>query len=546
MKGVAARLSSARWLLAVALLLWGIEYTTRSLWEPDEARFAYVAREMRADGHWLVPHRHGVYYAHKPPLVFWLINGFASFAGGDINCVTARLHSLLGALLALWGTARLAAAWFGPAAVRPAVGVLMTAFLFWTTAGMGQMDALLCGLQVAALWLLFSADAAPAPTGRRAGAYLLMGLAILTKGPVGLLVPLAVYAAARAAAGESALLRRRHWLWGLPLALLPVGLWLGAILVTRSAPPGYLPELLFSQNVGRVAGTFAQGHHRPWWYFLEAFPRDFLPWTCLLPAAVVVLRRAGVWRPAGARLAAWIAAVLLLFSLSETKRNLYVLPAQPAAALLIAGAWSRFDRLSARARGWTGRLLAGALVTLGGALLLGPMLARHWHATDPFPVQSVAPAAVVLLVGGVLLWVRFRTALTPGWLDRLLIVLLTAQIAVAGFIYPALNPIKAPDELTRAARTYLPAGHPLLLYRMNGEIQALYAGAPGRQVWTPDALRQAMAEQKRGLVVFDARDWDAVADWPAWQDGGHPYRMGKKWLVWAVFVCPDRELKDEP
>ena len=61
-------------LLLWALLLWGGSYALRGYWEPDEARFVYVAREMVTSGDWLVPHRHGLEYAHKPPLLFWLIN----------------------------------------------------------------------------------------------------------------------------------------------------------------------------------------------------------------------------------------------------------------------------------------------------------------------------------------------------------------------------------------------------------------------------------------------------------------------------------------
>jgi len=63
------------WLLILlALALWGGEFVRRGLWEPDEARYAYVAREMHGGGHWFVPHINGKPYPDKPPLMFWLIN----------------------------------------------------------------------------------------------------------------------------------------------------------------------------------------------------------------------------------------------------------------------------------------------------------------------------------------------------------------------------------------------------------------------------------------------------------------------------------------
>ena len=61
------------WLLiALAIVLWGGGYLRRGLWEPDEARYAYVAREMREGGHWFIPHLHDELYPDKPPLMFWL------------------------------------------------------------------------------------------------------------------------------------------------------------------------------------------------------------------------------------------------------------------------------------------------------------------------------------------------------------------------------------------------------------------------------------------------------------------------------------------
>jgi len=149
------------------------------------------------------------------------------------------------------------------------------------------------GLQSGAIGLMiFSASACP----RRqwwmwAGAYLLMGLAVLTKGPVGVLVPYGSWICYTAAQGEFSLLRKGHLLWGPLLALLPAALWLGAMMRFEPPPPGFLDELLFKQNLGRVDGSFARGHLRPFWYFLKYLPVDFMPWTLLMPVAFLTLIR---------------------------------------------------------------------------------------------------------------------------------------------------------------------------------------------------------------------------------------------------------------
>ena len=180
-------------LFLVAALLWGGEYLRRDVWEPDEARFAYVAREMAQDGHWLVPHRSGEYYAHKPPLLFWLINLFSFATGLPVGRLAVRLPGFFAGILALWSTARLAERWAGEKTAWPSVLTLCSTYLFWHEIGFARMDGLLIGWTAAAIALLFLNDDAPS-FWRPALAWLGMGLGILTKGPVGLLIPAGAYA----------------------------------------------------------------------------------------------------------------------------------------------------------------------------------------------------------------------------------------------------------------------------------------------------------------------------------------------------------------
>ncbi|MBU1692719.1 MAG: glycosyltransferase family 39 protein, partial [Verrucomicrobia bacterium] len=196
-------------LLLLSAFLWGGEMVRRDLWEPDEVRYAYVAREMHDGGHWLVPHRHGVFYAHKPPLLFWLINAASFLTGLPIGRVTARLPGFLAGVLALWATARLAERWRGVAAAWPTVLVLCTNYLFWHEIGFARIDGTLVGLTTAALYLLVRNDDEPG-VWRPALAWACMGLAILAKGPVGFIIPAGAYLTARLAAGEGRMLKKTH------------------------------------------------------------------------------------------------------------------------------------------------------------------------------------------------------------------------------------------------------------------------------------------------------------------------------------------------
>ena len=87
-------------------------------------------------------------------------------------------------------------------------------------------------------------------------------------------------------------------------------------------------------------------HTAPWYFYLGAFPAEFLPWTLFLPQALIAglklhrhQDRDGWWFAL-----CWLVTVLGFFSLSTGKRDIYILPVFPAAALLVGWIWSRWWR----------------------------------------------------------------------------------------------------------------------------------------------------------------------------------------------------------
>lgn len=515
-------------LFFLAALLWGGEYLRRDLWQPDEVRYAYVAREMTQDAHWLVPFRSGEYYAHKPPLLFWLIN-FASFATTlPIGRLTVRLPGFFAGIFALWATARLAERWAGTKAAWPAVLTLCTTYLFWHEIGFARMDGLLLGWTMGALTLLFLNDDAPT-LWMPALAWLCMGLGILTKGPVGLLIPAGAYASARLAAGEGRLLRKSHWLWGPILALSLPALWLGLAWWT-GAPEGYFRELLFSQNLERAAGEL--GHRQPFFYFLTTAPADLLPWTLALPAALLIAFRDPSRRILLRRLGGWIGFIFVFFSLMTSKRNIYVLGLFPAVAILVGSAWSDLNAEQFR---WA-RFARGAFLLLLPIAGLG-LLAASFFPVLPIPGWSLWPAGLAAALGSIALWRKARwNNPVPGFFLLAALILLVMQGAVGLFIYPAVNPLKTPREFAAAIPERLPADRPLLIYQINGEILAYYANRCGEVLRSPEALLAAMEREHRGVVVFQKRDFDAwPADAPRLFGEAREFRSGSRRYVWLAF-----------
>jgi hypothetical protein len=522
-------------LALLALVLWLGGYVRRGLWEPDEARYAYVAREMRVNGDWFVLHLHGEPYPDKPPLMFWLMNAASIFTGGAINGFSARLPSLLGAILALWATARLMERWRDTAAAWRAIAVLATSYLFWWQGGWGQIDMLLCGLEMMCLWCFFTASD-PGRAGRYFGAYFFAGLAMLAKGPVGLGIPLAVYIAVTWAGGEPRLLKRGHWWWGIPLACASPGVWL-LLAWKQGAPPEYFAAMFGAKSFGRV---LQDQHAQAFYYYLLNFPLDFLPWTIFLPAAY----RGVEPGPMRRRLVAWTLIVIGLFSLSVGKRHLYILLAFPGAAMLVAAGWDGLVSLTRRWQRVTGWIALGLIFTISlaetGLLaaavsgliknadrVLGPNPAAPW---------TLLPCSLLMLGGGTVLigWFN-RDGLTRRWFSVFAGMMFVHWLLVGLLVLPALNATKAPLALAAEARAHLQPRQPIHVYQHQLAIIALYAERPGRYLQTTSEVEELITDGDYGIIVFDQKDWDVLAPQFAGRVRARPFRMGSKKLVWVDF-----------
>lgn len=485
-------------LILLSIVLWGGEFVRRGLWEPDEARYAYVAREMRAGDHWCVPHINGKPYPDKPPLMFWLINAASLLTGGQINGVSARMPSLLGSILTLWVVTRLLARWHSTEAAWRALLILLTTFLFWKLGSWGQIDALLCGLVMMIAYFFFT-SLERQQRRRECLAYIFAGLAILAKGPVGLVVPMGIFAIGAAVSGESRKLKRSHWLWGPLLAVSIAAVWL-FLAWQQEAPAGYFASMFGEKSFGRAIQ--AKGHARPFYYFLWHFPLELLPWTIFAPAALVSFSD----RFLKQRFVGWIVFVVALFSLFVCKRNVYILAAYPAAAMLIGAAWDDISRLSHRWRVITanvGAVLIWLLAFVVTVALFVPQI--------PFNRVVIIPSACVLLLGGLLMTsLTRREPLSLRWFFAFCGVFFLLQTTVGALVLPSANGLKGPVEAARVAKARLEPDEPIYLYGQQLAIFPLYAERPGRELHSIEELKRVASKQRNAVIVFRERQWRDV------------------------------------
>jgi len=423
-------------LLAAVLFLanlWGYD-----LWAPDEPFFGEGAREMLVDGHWLVSHVNGVVNTHKPPLFFWLIAIFSA-PFGTVLSLTARLPSVLAALGTVTLVLHLGRRMSSERTAALAALVLATSYLFWDKARSAQIDAVMCFLIWVALAAFVSWRAGHLD-GRRAGLvfWFSIALAVLAKGPVGLLIPLGI--ALLTLAWDRELTRWRDFapLTGPLLFVAVIGAWIAAATIWGPAEYsvwGALKEHFIDR------GMHGMHHAQPWWYYAKVLPPQLLPWTYLVPGALVLAWRR---RDRDDRFLLVVAIfVVLFFSISTEKRTLYVLPAFPAFALMTArlvGAVMDWEPAPLISRRWVSLaqgLLGGFLTVVGLAL---PFAARRFEQA---PGWVVGALTVILLAAGLAtVYTAFRgrilaTVALPA------AGFAVAYLFVASFVFPAANPVKS-------------------------------------------------------------------------------------------------------
>jgi 4-amino-4-deoxy-L-arabinose transferase-like glycosyltransferase len=324
-----------------ALLLLGIGIGLRDPWPSDEPRFALVAHAMVEHGRWLFPHRGSELYADKPPLFMWLqAGGYLLTHNWRVAFMLPSLVAGLGALALVYDLAR--RLWNHRSALLAATTLLVTIHFTYQMRN-AQIDPLLLGwMTLANYGLLRHLLLGPAWRWFAVGCFA-AGLGVITKG-VGVLALLMLvpYVLVRHRRWRMVAALRGGWHWWLGLCafLLPILAWLVPMVLVARADgdpqhAAYDQDILFGQTVHRYATP--TGHLHSPVYFLGIIAVDWLPLSLLLPWAIPAWWRR--LRRGDARFAlplGWFLLVLVFFSISPGKRDVYILPTLPMVALALA------------------------------------------------------------------------------------------------------------------------------------------------------------------------------------------------------------------
>ena len=475
--------------------------------DSDEAFYADSAREMVASGDWVTPYYNYEPRFQKPVLYYWL-TAAASLVLGDSE-MAARLWAAMAGLGLVLVTAAAGRRWYDESTGLLAGAIVATNFGYFSIGRMALPDLPLAFCITLAIWaaLVATLEQERSPRKFVVLAALALGLGFLTKGPVGLIIPVIVIV-------PVLMIERRS------IALTPSDLLLGFVVMIAVAVPWYvvmwfrhgneyLQGFFIGDNFDRFA-TDRFNDPRPWWFYFPIVAGGLLPWTPLAlvwmgPLTQWVRRRRDL-STIDLRLLLWAALPLAFYSLSVGKQPRYILPVLPPLALLLASSivertqeWRGFDGARSRPRRATsivvGSLLSGAFfVALGGLL----------YRVQPLLI-NVAPiftqvAAGIIAASGLLIGLF---AISSHWRTAPVVIALAAAVSLPALQYGGWSSggddtIRQMARLVQQQRT---AHETVGTYQVFVRNLVFYAHTKTTDIITDEQAAQFLAQAGRALMV---------------------------------------------
>ena len=437
------------WLVAVlcaaVLFPWLGETLFNTKGEPREA---IVAVSMLESGDWILPVSYGADIPYKPPFLAWLIAGFSLLLnGGVVNEFTSRLPSAIAAVAMISAGFHFFARFRGVRFATVMAAVTLTSFEVFRAAVACRVDMVLTACIVIGLYQMYLLREKPS-AAHAVGAVLLLSGAVLTKGPVGALLPCL-------AMGIFCLLMRDNffktvaWLGAICMAsfIIPA-IWYYA--AYREGGDAFL-RLAWEENIGRLTGTMSYDSHiNPWYYNIFTLVAGMLPWTLVwlggLKSVRYTLRG---WSRESVFATTVALTVVIFYCIPASKRSVYLLPAYPFMAygitLILTSA--RAGSLL-RASAWTAAVLAIA------APLCALALQGHTfgHLTlDNVPLWRI-PLAMLPVAAGAWWMLRRRQSLAST-LASVTLLFLSYNAVFAPMVLNLKSDSHAAPEVMKATAT---------------------------------------------------------------------------------------------
>jgi 4-amino-4-deoxy-L-arabinose transferase-like glycosyltransferase len=443
---------------SVAILFLNLGH--RALWDPDEGRYAEMAREILVLHDWVSPHLNYLLYFEKPMMYIWLVA--ISFKTFGISEWAAHLVSLISALGGVFLIGLMARKLWGYRAGLVASLSLLSSLEYFFLASAVDINMTLTLFITSAMVFFWFGHMENKPLYFTIS-WASMALATLTKGPIGIILPLGAISLYIILSRQYALIKEAR---PIPGILIFLAISLPWYIIVSMRNPDFLSFFFVKQNLLRYAASHE--HNQPLYYFPLVILVGVIPWTFMLPSAIK-----GIWHRKMPMeiiyILTWFLLILLFFTPSQSKLVSYVLPSFPPFSLIMG-----YTLKDIRTNGWSPLYAAGILsMFIGISLIFFPVLASHGVVNIPLaglaPLISIgAEAGAIITLGAVmaiLLGRKYDNAL------GLAIISLSAMVTITAFA-PKWDTLHSTKSLVQG----LPSSARLCAYRGYYPSSSFYSG----------------------------------------------------------------------
>ncbi len=415
-------------LLGLGAILYLVNLGGYPLYTKGEPREAVTIFDIVHGGGWILPMRAGVEIPSKPLMMHWLA-AILSLATGSVNEWTVRLPSATLAIAAMLVCYLYVRRLFDDRSALLAALMLGTSAQYLQAGSGARVDSTLTFFMTVAFFEFIAI--AEGLSRRWLVMYLAVAAAVLTKGPVGALLPAVVAIAWLALERRWDVIGRLHLAPGAAIVAIVGGGWYLAAAYTGGAD--FLRKQILAENLTRFWGgaRFSEGHAHPFYYVEAALLAGFMPWSLLLAVSALAFARArDALGPRMRYLCVWFLTVLIFYNLAQSKRGVYLLALYPALAAMVAVALSNAAPRSRWAQLFAA--LAGLALFITGCAGIGALLmlkTRPAAAADLLERFNITALGFMPALGH---------AIAARWITA---IVLSLAIAGAGVVLIVARPV---------------------------------------------------------------------------------------------------------
>jgi 4-amino-4-deoxy-L-arabinose transferase-like glycosyltransferase len=510
-----------------------------ALWEPDEGRYAEIAREMVISGDYVTPRDDFELYFEKPPLVYWAEAAAIQIFG--VNEFAVRLPAALFSIGQVVVTAALAEAMLGAAAGFLAALVLALSPLFFGFARFATLDPALAFFLAAALGAFYAAARGDSFSRRQARRWLLISAAMLAlgtlaKGPIALLLGGAIALTWMAIERRLRQVAQMPLVWCLVIYAAIVVPW---FVLVEARNPGFVHFFIIHEHLERYVASSEHG----WgpWFFIPIVIGGAWPWIFFVPLGWSAMRAGdglseSAKDPSGRRAAArflaiWFVVIFVFFSIPRSKLGSYILPALVPLAIVAGYGLARVSALDGLRR----RRLLAVIAIANLALAAVPLV---FFELVPAPINPAIGfdgllIGAVAAAGAIAMYSLGRAASRVPYAIGAIALAMLATVPLASHMREDASSISTYRNLANAVRPYLAPDCTLASYRHYvqslpfytrrretrveywGELSEVSPPSPGKSpflIGSDARLRQVWSSGACMILIVNDRDRNALAD----------------------------------